>query len=96
MDYQVKCDIVRVERYHPETGEITYQSHYGSLSFSYEFTESDQQLGSTIIFAYAIPYGYTDLLKDLKDAKNSFLNLPEAKYKASLDKFSISINHKEE
>ena len=41
IDYVAKSDIVRFERYHPETGEVTYQSCYGKLSFTYEYSPSD-------------------------------------------------------
>jgi hypothetical protein len=46
-------------------------SNYFKLSFSYRFREQD--LGNDVVFAYAVPYGYTDLLQDLEETKTSIL-----------------------
>lgn len=45
---------------------------YSMLSFSYRFKPED--LGKKVYFAYALPYGYSDLLHDLEDAKNTLVN----------------------
>jgi hypothetical protein len=41
------------------------------LTFQYKFKEED--LGNDVIFAYAAPYGYTDLINDLGEVKDSLL-----------------------
>ena len=48
--------------------EITTYTYYQKLTFQYTFTEEDAN--SAVYFAYARPYGYTDLKKDLKEAKD--------------------------
>ena len=37
------------------------------MSFAYTFKEDDR--GSKVVFAYAVPYSYTDLLVDLDKVK---------------------------
>ena len=41
------------------------------LSFAYTFKEDDR--GGKVVFAYAIPYSYTDLLKDLDKVKKNLM-----------------------
>ena len=57
----------RFIRQNKETGEIIYARYFSKLSFSYTFRNEDR--GKTVTFAYSVPYGYTDLLKDLDDIK---------------------------
>ena len=64
--------LVRLARKNPETNEIVHTRAYSSLSFSYTFLPEDR--GNNVIFAYAVPYGYSDLLKDLNQVKENLLN----------------------
>lgn len=41
--------------------------YFSKLSFSYTFSEEDH--GGKVVFAYAIPYSYTDLQVDLENVK---------------------------
>lgn len=59
-------DLVRSTRRSPETGEMVNR-FFSKLSFSYKFKEEDRD--KEVVFAYAVPYGYTDLLKDLELVK---------------------------
>ena len=54
-------------RKNPETGEILFARYFSKLSFTYTFKPEDE--GHTVAFAYSVPYGYTDLVKDLDDIK---------------------------
>ena len=51
----------------PQTGENINTRYFSKLSFAYTFKEEDR--GGKVVFAYAIPYGYTDLLVDLDKVK---------------------------
>lgn len=64
-------ELVRRTRRNPETGESMSYVYYNQLSFTYHFKKEDKD--NLITFAYAVPYGYTDLLKDLSKAKNSLI-----------------------
>ena len=55
-------------RKNPETGEILFARYYSKLSFCYTFKPED--MGHTVSFAYSVPYGYTDLVKDLDEIKD--------------------------
>jgi hypothetical protein len=54
-------------RKNPDTGEVLFARYFSKLSFSYTFKPEDE--GHTVVFAYSVPYGYTDLVKDLDEVK---------------------------
>ena len=46
---------------------------YGKLTFDYRF--KSEEIGKAVSFAYAVPYTYTDLLRDLDAAKHTLCAL---------------------
>jgi hypothetical protein len=69
--FTTQSDIAKIVRKNPETGEIQYARYYSKLSFTYTFKPEDAQ--KTVVFAYSVPYGYTDLVKDLDEIKEILL-----------------------
>lgn len=45
-------------------------------------------------FAYAVPYGYTDLVKDLEAVKKNLMGMPGAVYKAMSKEDYLENGHK--
>ena len=86
MVFTPQSDIARFIRKNPETGEILFASYYSKLSFTYTFKEQDE--GKTVAFAYAIPYGYTDLIKDLDELKDILVTDEAFEHYASLDRLN--------
>lgn len=62
-----------------QTGELIGQRFYSKLSFSYRFQDIDRD--NTVVFAYSIPYGYTDLLKDLRIVRDNLMKTEGAVFK---------------
>mmetsp|Transcript_30627 Transcript_30627/g.47003 ORF Transcript_30627/g.47003 Transcript_30627/m.47003 type:complete len:148 (+) Transcript_30627:1058-1501(+) len=76
VDFQSQGEIPRTVKKNPETGENTVVRYYSRLSFSYTFRTED--LGSTVAFAYSVPYGYTDLQSDLEQAKANIMKADDS------------------
>ena len=80
MEFLPQGDTIRWQRKAPpgvdQTSEVTpgaYQRRYFSrLSFSYKF--GDETRGKTVAFAFAVPYGYTDLESDLADMRSTLMD----------------------
>lgn len=61
-----------------ETGEISNIRYFSKLTFCYKFKEEDRD--KVVTFAYAVPYGYTDLVKDLEQVRNNLMSMSHAVY----------------
>lgn len=75
-----QSEVVRAVRKNPETGEVQHVRYFSKLTFSYRFKPEDRD--KAIAFAYAVPYGYTDLLRDLDIMKKNLMSMPDSVYKA--------------
>ena len=65
-------------RKNPETGEVQNLRHYSKLTFCYKFTPADRD--KVVTFAYAVPYGYTDLVKDLEKVRKNLMSFSHSVY----------------
>lgn len=61
-----------------------YARYFSQLTFSYTFRNEDR--GKTVTFAYSVPYGYTDLLKDLDDIKENLMASDQVENFVAMDK----------
>lgn len=68
-----QCDVVRSMRRNPETGEVQSIRYFSKLTFCYRFRPEDRD--KVVTFAYAVPYGYTDLVKDLDAVKKNLMEM---------------------
>ena len=71
MRFHPQGDVIRITRKDPVTGALVPVRYFSKLSFSYTFTPKDN--GTSVVFAYAVPYGYTDLLNDLDEIKKTLM-----------------------
>ena len=67
VEFHSQGDVPRNVKKNPQTGENINTRYFSKLSFAYTFKEEDR--GGKVVFAYAVPYGYTDLLVDLEKVK---------------------------
>lgn len=58
-------------RKNPETGEVQNVRYFSKLTFCYKFKPEDRD--KVVTFAYAVPYGYTDLVKDLEQVRKNLM-----------------------
>lgn len=63
----------------PETGEVQSVRYFSKLTFCYRFKPEDRD--KVVTFAYAVPYGYTDLIKDLEAVKKNLMEMQGSVYK---------------
>ena len=66
-------------RKNPETGEVQSVRYFSKLTFCYRFKPEDRD--KVVTFAYAVPYGYTDLVKDLEAVKKNLMEMQDSVYK---------------
>ena len=72
-----RCDNICFEQSEVvKGGNRDHQRRYYKLSFDYTF--KDEDANSTVCFAYAKPYSYTKLIKDLQKVKTSLMQNIEA------------------
>ena len=71
VEFHSQGDVPRNVKKNPQTGENINTRYFSKLSFAYTFKEDDR--GGKVVFAYAIPYSYTDLLKDLDKVKKNLM-----------------------
>ena len=61
-----------------ETGEVQNVRYFSKLTFCYKFKPEDRD--KVITFAYAVPYGYTDLVKDLEIVRKDLMSVSGSVY----------------